>query len=667
MERKFQFRERLTEVHKKNIRNYEIKPDGDDFIIYDEFVITLPDKYEPCLHAAAEDFCDYLFESMNLAARIGVRGQISFDLSLEKKDDKDWFKIDISDSVQIRATDSKTAAQAVYYLEDLMNERKAPFLKKGEIIKILNFSPRITNLMGYSGRQIKNIPEKYFKQVVHAGFDAVMMKPESLSNLNMCKKYGLDIYLCSGIPSKYHPDDPKAKEYYLSTYGKLTKDFPEIKGIILVGEAIGFPSKDPNTCGAHRLPPKDNINDAKIGTGFYPCYDYYKLVNIVKDSVRESGSDAEIILWTYNFWSAPLEKRLELIDNLPTDTGYMVTFELSETYEMDGITKFICDYSIARPGPCKTFMEEAEYARKRGLKIYSMTSTSGTTWDFGTIPYMPVPQKWIKRYKAIFEAQKKYGLKGFLESWTMGFYPSVVSELTKKCFMDSESDFDENLKVILKKHFEENAEKIYKVFDLWSEASDYIHSTYDEQYGPLRVGTAYPLALLSMPNPPMGSKWLSYRHGHGASMFQTLYAVRDEVDTMHWRKMADLMSEGVKLLKTIENPSEEIELLTNLGQYIYHCVTTVINLHRWHKLRDGMAVETDKKKVREMIEEMKQVAADEDKNALDSIACLKKDSRLGFEPADGYLAGEEAVLWKVRYTNFVLEKELSMFEKELPL
>ena len=125
--------------------------------------------------------------------------------------------------------------------------------------------------------------------------------------------------------------------------------------------------------------------------------------------------------------------------------------------------------------------------------------------------------------------------------------------------------------------------------------------------------------------------------------------------------------EGINLLKTIENPSEELKLLTNLGQYIYHCVVTVINLHRWHKLRDGIVVEENKDRVREMIAEMKQVAADEDKNALDSIECLHKDSRLGYEPGDDCAAGEEAILWKVKYTKFVLEVELKRFELEVEL
>ena len=679
MERKYQYRERLLKVHKENVRNYEIKASENDFLFADETVITIPEIYEPVMLTAANDLRDYLFTSMNLSARVGMDGSVVIRIDLEKQDDKDWFEIDVNDKIYINATNCRTAAQALYYLEDLMSERKAPLVKKGKVKKVLSFAPRIirTSYMKLNTDAVVTpLPDEYLAHIVHHGFTGLMITYKGLEDkltvvidelLEKCERYGVDLYFNADIPCKYHPDEPEAKDYYMNTYGAVFKRFPKIKGFTMVGESVGFPSKDPNTCGEHRPKPADRIPPMKNGTGFYPCYDYYKLVEIIRDSVRTYKPDAEIIFWTYNFWGASLEKRYELIDNMPTDVGYMVTFELSEQYEMDGITKLVCDYSISRPGPCKTFIEEAAYAKKHGMKIYSMTSTAGMTWDFGTTPYMPVPQKWIKRYKAMLDAQDKYGLEGILECWTPGFYPSIVSELAKKCFMDRNSDFYENLRIILKNHFGNDADTVYKALELWSEASDYIHASYDEQYGPLRVGTAYPLGFLSNPNTPYGSPWLKYIHGHGASALQSLYAVRDEVETMHWQKMADLMDEGVNLLKTIENPSEELELLTNLGKYIYHCVVTVINIHRWHKHRDWIVVEKNKDTVREIIAEMKKIAADEVKNAVDSIECLRKDSRLGFEPQDDYVGGEEAILWKVKHTEFMLEKELKKFEAELLL
>ena len=674
MERKYQFRETLKEVHKKNVRCFNTIATPCEFEISDCCVISIPNNSGRVLASAAMDFVDYLFTSMNISARIGREGFIDIEIKPENPEKVTEFEITIDEKIHILAADERSAAQALYYLEDLMNERKAPFIKKGKISKNLQFSPRITYSTGF-GRGAR-IPEQFFALIAHHGFNAVLMGNGLLDlnfqyNLDNALKWGLDVYICSNILSKYHPDDPQAKEYYNNTYGKFIKTYPEIKGIILVGEAIGFPSKDTNSSGNHRSKSADNIPLTKIDTGFYPCEDYYTLVNIVKESVRPYNKDIDIVLWTYNWWSEEMLHKSgairKMIELLPTDISLMVSFDVSDQYTMDGVTKFVCDYSIATPGPSDTFKFEAQLAKEKGIRLYSHVSTSGSTWDFGVIPYMPMPQKWIKRYKAIYEAQEKYGLRGFIENWTPGFYPSIVSELTKKCYFDKGSDFDENLRIILKSHFGETAETVYKALDLWSEASDYIHSTYDNQYGPLRVGTAFPFYLNSQIKSPFSSPWSDFSHSGQPNLFNTLYSVRIDTDRKHWEKVAELMKEGVDLLNSIENPSEELLRLENLGRYIYHCTTTVINIHRWHKHRDLLKVLDNKNEIIKSIEELRKIGADEKYNALESIKCLRKDSKLGFENVDGYVGGEEAVMWKIKQLDYSVNVELERYVTELPL
>ena len=50
---------------------------------------------------------------------------------------------------------------------------------------------------------------------------------------------------------------------------------------------------------------------------------------------------------------------------------------------------------------------DAEAAHKKGLKVYSMTNSSGKTWDFGVVPYEPMPGQWIKRYEGMIKAHDK--------------------------------------------------------------------------------------------------------------------------------------------------------------------------------------------------------------------------------------------------------------------
>ncbi|MFA7636638.1 MAG: hypothetical protein WCX81_02640 [Monoglobales bacterium] len=677
MEKKFEFRKKLLQVHKENVINPGINPCEDELTITDQTIISLPEGADEVVLTAAVDFIDYLFTSMNLSAAIGKNGLIEIKIDNSKVTGYKAFEIEVSNKIKINASDSRGAAQALYYLEDLMSERKAPFIKKETARKISAFAPRIVN----TGYARNGFPNEYLARIAHAGIDGIMfgISGMNLSNLNhlgdvyldffdivrRAKKYGIDVYFLSKIPSLYHPDSDEGRAYYKNTYGEIVKSCPDIKGIILVGEAIGFPSRDKRTTGIDRYKSPDKIPSEKPSPGTYPCDDYCKLANIIRDVTRPHNPDIDIILWSYNWWSQEDDIKLDLIDSLDKDISFLSSFEVGDTYEMDGITKLCCDYTISKAEYGHGFATEAARAKERGLRLYSQTSTTGVTWDFGTIPYIPAPYKWIKRYKSIFEAKEKFGLAGFIECWTPGFYPSIITELTKKCYMDETPDYEKNLKKILDKNYGTNADTVDRALKIWSDATDYIHASYDEQYGPLRVGTAYPLCLFSAITPPGASPWYSTMHGVGASGFQTIYTVRDGVETEHWKKMSALMKEGADILKTIENPSDEIQNLENLGRYIYHCVETVINVHRWHKNRALLLSEPNKNTIVEIVKELEIIAADERENALSSIDCVRKDSRLGWETCDGYVGGEEAILWKVKHIDYTIRAELGRYKKEL--
>ena len=52
---------------------------------------------------------------------------------------------------------------------------------------------------------------------------------------------------------KKNPFEDGAEEHYDSTYGKLFRECPGLKGVILVGESIGFPSRDPHVCSGNDI------------------------------------------------------------------------------------------------------------------------------------------------------------------------------------------------------------------------------------------------------------------------------------------------------------------------------------------------------------------------------------------------------------------------------
>jgi len=638
-----------------------------ELTLTETIVVTLPQSPDIIVETAVEDLLCFLQTEMDISAKTGADGDIV--LSADKGEEI-AFTIEISEKICVNASSSRGLAQAIYYLEDLMRWRNAPVFKKETISKKLAFGPRMINIQDnpypYSDRLLS--------QLAHSGMTAILTNTHYTKNdqfpevLKNCEKYGLDVYIFGGIPCKYHPDDEGAKEYYDSTFGALVEKFPQLKGVVLIGECMNFPSKDPDSTGDPQYRSPDNIPSSKLRPGWYPCNDYYKLVNMIKDVTRDKKPDFDIIFWSYNWWHASDEKRLAVIDSLPTDISYMCTFEIGITYKMDGISKFCSDYTLAVPGPSGIFQAEAQRAKQRGLRLYSMVSTGGKTWDLPAAAYLPFPQKWIKRYEAIIKEQNEHSLCGLLEGW-IGFVPSIISELTKLCYLDKDSDFYENLRFVLQTHYREHADTVYKVLDMWSTASDYIHASYEEQYGPLRIGTAFPLCFLSSITPPApyARSHYSVLRNTSVSGFQSNYSVRYKTENAHWEKMAQLLKDGADILKAIENPSEEVIRLELMGRYLYHCVQTVINARRWHRLRCRFMAEPEtNEEVAAILDAMEAVGREEIENSRESIELLRKDAALGGGTIGiDIICSEGAVLWKIKEVEYVLDRELAKCRSEL--
>ena len=70
----------------------------------------------------------------------------------------------------------------------------------------------------------------------------------------------------------------------------------------------------------------------------------------------------------------------------------MATFEMFERRTLrNGIDTPTADYTISLPGPGRYFVSEAECARRNDLRLYSQANAAGLTWDFGCVPYQPLP------------------------------------------------------------------------------------------------------------------------------------------------------------------------------------------------------------------------------------------------------------------------------------
>lgn len=671
----------MLKIHRDGLRDLTLSPEADEIEITDGFVVDISRVSSEVVLTAAKDLQDYLLISMGVSVLLDTKGSIvgSGKISVDIAPDKltlgkgyMGYKLSFDEGIKIDAFDERGIAQAFYFLEDMMTFRSAPFIKKEVIENKATYSPR----MIHSGFGIDQFPDCHLRAIAHSGMDAILVFTKEV-NTTTCgfldfnelivraAKYGIDVYAYSYMKSTYHPLDEGADEYYESTYGRLFEKCPGLKGVVLVGESVGFPTRDEYV-----------VNSKTVSSRFWPCTDYPQWLEFIKNKIRRYNKNADIVLWSYNWGWAPEKNRVELIKNMPKDVSLLATFEMHESYKRDGVTERSADYTLSLTGPGGYFLSEAKAAKENGIRLYSMVNTGGLTWDFGTIPYEPFPYQWKIRYDNMKKCHEEYGLCGLMESHHYGFYPSFISRYAKYCFTKSTKEKD-YLKDILASEFgRDNVETVDEALRIWSESIKYMIAVAADQYGGLRIGPGYPLCLWGEQVPPcaphahFGSRksvlfvdYLGYgRTGHtDISMPQ----VRMPYETDSFKKMRDLMSDGIGMLESIENKNDALEELIDLGKYIRCCLETTINAKLFHTEKVKFYAETEPAEMKKRIDRMEEIALAEIENTKSAIPLVRMNSRLGWEPSMEYLADEEHLNWKIAQVKNMLAVDLQEFKDTL--
>lgn len=681
MERMYEFRQQKYTDRLILRRDVSLQPTANEYTICDDAIISLSRNAPEVVRVAAKEFAAYLLDSMDVSARVWYSdtpcGHIAISIDDCYKGYKSYRIVTTESGIQITSHDGRGAQQALYYLESRIAARHAPYIERGVIERAPLFSPR----MVHSGYAQTQFPDVHLREIAYAGMDAILLVcngVESVCRITddttgwfydcnelvyRASRYGIDVYIYSFIHSTYGPDDPQAEEYYESTYGIFFERCPGIKGVVLVGESIAFPSKDPNSNPTRwNTNYTDGIPNEKPSADVWPCMDYAPWLTLVKNVIRRHKADADVVFWTYNFGYAPLEHRRNLLETLPTDISLLVTFEMFKTFDENGIHRRLVDYTLSFEGPGDYFKSEAEIAKRRGIRLYAMCNTGGRTWDFGTLPYEPMPQQWMKRYAALKKAQEDWGLCGLMESHHMGFFPSFISQLARESF-ESPNDDKNALDWVLRANFgENNLEPVKVALNAWSRAITKYPCSCEDQYSSSRTGPTYPFNLVEptvIPDSIVGFYSHFYSPDNNGGKSPT--GVRIPVEIQMLQEMQKDIQEGLALLVEISNPNEELEKLINMGKFLLCCTTTGILTKRWFVVRHKLWIESDPAISATLCDEAEKILEEERKNVEAAIPLVQFDSRLGYEPAMEYICSEAQLRWKLRQLEFVRNCELRAF------
>ena len=564
--------------------------------------------------------------------------------------------------------------------------------------------------MVHSGYGLDNFPNEHLLSIAKAGMDAIIVyaghpdshlhgfpDPDALwpgtgrgycdfANLAWrAEGYGLDVYVYSQMVCDRAPDAPDAYDYYDASFGRIFREAPALRGLILVGESFEFPSKDPHTSGNRvQLKAKD---DRRPSSGRYPSCDYPEMLSLVRDVVRRYTPDADIVFWSYNFGWTPKEARLSLIERLPRDITYLVTFEVWGKHTDEKGRRFgIADYSISVPGPSHIFVEEAEKAHECGLRLYTMGNTGGRTWDSGGAPYIPAPDCWMARYAAMREAKEKYGLCGLMENHHYGWMPSFLSLLAKNAFFTNRLADEDILAAIARRDFGRAAGTALSGWRSISRGMERVIPAMIDQYGPYRAGPTYPLLFTQAAAELKIPKTLWAWHPAGG-IWKPVYPdeVFPDVDNSLLRlervsEAADLFGEGLSLLEDAikegdveygSEPSRGVAVV----RYLHASLKTTRHVMRWNiakKLLFALREEREiprrdelfsaiglKEQTPAALAALLRADAEAERECVsEGLAAYREDSAIGFEASMEYVFNEEMAAWKLGE----LDRSLSLLD-----
>ncbi|MCK5801930.1 MAG: hypothetical protein KAI66_03820, partial [Lentisphaeria bacterium] len=456
-EKPYAYHERLaTEPVHVARRDPEALPEDDELALPEQgWRLIWNPRSSQVLGHAVSDFEDYLQTSMQVRVTVeahdalagwqemsqcivvGTREQMP-GCGEELQGPKDYEIVVTPERVTVCGYDESGAMYGLFHLEARMNLRGGPFLPRdlATVRHSVHETRMVLSWMGWM-----EWPDRLLSHLAHDGFDGIFASvyanpngdrttadnsPEFYARLlhrirfqdpaairdliDRAARYGIKVY----TPIIYqYEGTPESEAGLRSLVQDIVKEFPDIRGYILLTEGFWYGKWG----GGHGADKEYLQNWAR---------NWCKAVAIVAEECHRVDPTIEILPWEYNIDFRPqnVDMKRYFIEQLPDGTTPFLTWENGKGFELDGMPGFLRDYSLNQVGPAEVTDAQIATARERGMKVYCKAD-SFASWQFGTIPYLPFPYQWHKRYQAL----EKYRVNGTLESWSSGYKPNFIAEL----------------------------------------------------------------------------------------------------------------------------------------------------------------------------------------------------------------------------------------------
>jgi hypothetical protein len=374
--------------------------------------------------------------------------------------------------------------------------------------------------------------------------------------------------------------------------------------------------------------------------------------------------DAKVIFSTYNWAYETPKMREEFLERLPKGYSLTVCYENCTPRTLEGLRTPVMDYTLSAENPGDYFLTECATAKRLGIPVQGNVNTTGIAWDFGCVPYVPAPYKLLSRLRYLRRAHDELGVTFHYATHHYGWWNCFAADLGKWASWEGfEPDYDVLLrKIAVRDYGKVAAPHVLAAWKSWSEAMDSYIASNEDQYGPWRVGAAYPFIFQPNITRTMLPKEIQFptapQAHFGYRIVKTLYGPYENENQApgFLRFPAELRSLG-RMLSAWESGlgearraagTEEGARLAALGQFILCEIRTVIHIKEWWRANMALQTSDSVETALGILDEIEALAHEEMDNACAALPAVDLDSRLGWEPSMEYVCDRWHLEWKQR-------------------
>ena len=613
------------------------------------------------------------------SARAGSKViQISVDPRIA--DTTGSFEVSVQpEEIRIVGRDVPGIRQALYYLQEQMEERQGPYLAKGSIRRTTRVDPRyVYSYFALYGDplmedRIDPFPNGFLDKLARAGVNGVWLQavlrnlapsnlfPEfgagwetRLRNLNKlverCEGYGIKVYMYinepRSMPAEFflrHPNIKGTYDEYDPGYFALCTSTPEVRQWLSESMEHVF-SQVPRFGGIFCITASENLTNCYSHGRAQLCPRCSKrpgeeviaeVIQTFRDGVRRSSREGQVIAWDWGWgqdWVRNGADTEGIIARLPTDVPVLSVSEWGQPINRGGYPTKVGEYSMSVVGPGPRPTRSWELARQRGLATLAKVQWSNT-WEISAVPYIPVPNLIVEHCENLLKAD----IRGLMLSWTVGGYPSPNFEVAKEYYFSPGMAASEVLRKVAERRYGKAA--VPGILEAWK-AFSVAFSEFPMEGGAL----VYHIPTQHGPSNPLRV----HRTGYKATVMLFPYddfkgwvgSYPVEVVEKQFEKMTSLWEPGLKSFRdalALVPAHQQTRAHRDFGiaETCYLHFQSTANQIRFYRLREELDSGTAENRP-PIAAQMVKIAEEEIELARRQYAIARPDSTIGYEASNHY-------------------------------